>query len=77
MNISKWPIKWLKVMVVFLGFMLLIQFVSFLTAVGKGERLSSFIFLMIGAGVFGYTLLGLKVGFDREERRMQGKDDDE
>ncbi len=77
MNISKWPIKWLKVMVVFFGFMLLIQFVSFLTAADKGERLSSFIFLMIGAGVFGYTLLGLKVGFDRAARRMQGKDDDE
>ncbi len=69
MNISKWPIFWLKVMVVILGFMLLIQFISLITTADKGERLSSFIFFLIGALVFGYFLLGLKIGFDREEKR--------
>ena len=77
MNISKWPVKWLKVLVVFFGFMLLIQFISLLTSADKGERLLNFIFLMIGAGVFGYTLLGLKIGLARKEKQMQGKEDDE
>ena len=77
MNISKWPVKWLKAMVVFFGFMLLINFFALLSTEEKGDRLFRFIMVIVGAAVFGYTLLGLKIGMDREEKRMQGKEDDE
>ena len=71
MDISKWPVKWLKVLVVFFGFILLIQLTSLFASEDKGERLFNFIMLMVGAGVFGYSLLGLKVGFDREKEEEE------
>lgn len=77
MNISKWPVKWLKVMVVFFGFMLLMNFLALVTSEDRGDRLYRFIMVILGAAVFGYTLLGLKIGMDREEKRMQGKEEDE
>ena len=77
MNISKWPVKWLKVMVVFFGFMLLINLVGLLAIEEKGDRLYRFIMVILGAAVFGYTLLGLKIAMEREEKRMKGKEEDE
>ena len=71
MDISNWPVKWLKVLVVFFGFILFIQLTSLFTAEDSGERLFNFIMLMVGAAVFGYSLLGLKFGFDREKEEEE------
>ncbi len=54
------------------GILLLWQFIVLLTTTEALNRLPNFIFTLLGAALFGYALLGLKLGMDDQKDKDDG-----
>ena len=67
------PVKWRKWFALFTGVLLLWQFIVLLTTTESQDRLPNYIFTLLGTALFGYALLGMKLGIDKEK----DKEDDE
>lgn len=78
-DLSKWSVKWIKVLLVVVGFMLLFQFIELLTNTASEGRLYRFIMVMVGSALFAYVLYGLKFAYDRDAKKKdgEGEEDDE
>ena len=76
-DLSKWSIKWIKVLLVVVGFLLLFQFIELLTNTDGGSRLYRFIMVMLGAALFAYVLYGLKFAYDRDAKKKDDEGEEE
>ncbi len=76
-DLSKWSVKWIKVLLVVVGFLLLFQFIELLTNTDGGSRLYRFIMVMLGAALFAYVLYGLKFAYDRDAKKKDDEGEEE